>query len=44
LSLTATKQYAATAQMLVQSTGSIDLTTGGQGAVTATEVQTELRS
>ena len=43
LSLTATKQYSATAQLLVQSAGSIDLTTGGQSAITSAEVQTELQ-
>jgi polysaccharide biosynthesis transport protein len=43
LSLTAVKQYTATAQLLVQSTGSIHLTTGAQDAITATDVQTELQ-
>jgi capsular exopolysaccharide synthesis family protein len=43
MSLTATKQYSATAQLLVQSTGSINLTTGGQDAITSTDVQTELQ-
>jgi len=43
LSLTAAKQYSATAQLLVQSTGSINLTTGGQNAVTSADVQTELQ-
>jgi capsular exopolysaccharide synthesis family protein len=43
LSLTATKLYSATAQLLVQSTGSIGLTVGGQGSITSAEVQTELQ-
>ena len=43
LSLTATKLYSATAQLLVQSTGSIGLTAGGQGSITSAEVQTELQ-
>jgi capsular exopolysaccharide synthesis family protein len=43
LSLTATKQYSATAQLLVLSTGSINLTTGAQAAITSTDVQTELQ-
>ena len=43
LSLTAAKQYAATAELLVQSTGSINLTTGDQSAITSAEVQTELQ-
>jgi len=42
LSLTATKQYVATAQLLVQSTGNVDVITGNQG-VTSAEVQTELQ-
>ena len=43
LSLTAAKQYSATAQLLVQSTGSINLTTGGQNARHLDHVQTELQ-
>jgi tyrosine-protein kinase len=43
LSLTATKMYSATAQLLVQSTGSIGLTVGAQGSITSAEVQTELQ-
>ena len=43
LSLTATKLYSATAQLLVQSTGSIGLPAGGQGSITSAEVQTELQ-
>jgi succinoglycan biosynthesis transport protein ExoP len=43
LSLTATRQYSATAQLLVQSSGTIDLTTGDQSAITAAQVQTELQ-
>src|SRR3984957_6622215 len=43
LSLAATKMYSATAQLLVQSTGSIGLTVGGQGSITSAEVQTELQ-
>jgi succinoglycan biosynthesis transport protein ExoP len=42
LSLTATRLYSATAQLLVQSTGSIGLPGSGQG-ITSTEVQTELQ-
>jgi capsular exopolysaccharide synthesis family protein len=42
LSLTATRQYVATAQLLVQSTGNVDVITGNQG-VTSAEVQTELQ-
>jgi succinoglycan biosynthesis transport protein ExoP len=42
LSLTATPQYMAAAQLLVQSTGDVSLTAGGQG-VTSAEVQTELQ-
>ena len=43
LSLTATKLYSATAQLLVQSTGSIGLTVGGPGSITSAQVQTELQ-
>jgi capsular exopolysaccharide synthesis family protein len=43
LSLTATKLYSATAQLLLQSTGSIGLTAGAQGSITSAEVQTELQ-
>ena len=43
LSLTATKLYSATAQLLVQSTGSIGMTAGGLGSITSAEVQTELQ-
>jgi succinoglycan biosynthesis transport protein ExoP len=44
LSLTATKQYSATAQLLVQSTGNVSLSAGsGQSLITATDVQTELQ-
>jgi len=44
LSLTATKQYSATAQLLVQSMGNVNLNSGtGQGLITATDVQTELQ-
>jgi receptor protein-tyrosine kinase len=42
LSLAATPQYVATAQLLVQSTGSVNLTPGYQ-SVTPAEVQTELQ-
>jgi succinoglycan biosynthesis transport protein ExoP len=42
LSLTATRQYAATSQLLVQSTGNVNVITGNQG-VTSAEVQTELQ-
>lgn len=43
-SLTATRQYSATAQLLVQSAASLNLNSGsGQAFVTATEVQTELQ-
>ncbi len=42
LSLTATRQYVATAQLLVQSTGNVGLNTGAQ-SVTSAEVQTELQ-
>jgi succinoglycan biosynthesis transport protein ExoP len=42
LALTATRQYVATAQLLVQSTGNVDVITGNQG-VTSAEVQTELQ-
>jgi polysaccharide biosynthesis transport protein len=43
LSLTATKQYAATAQLLVQSAGNLSLDSGASPAqVTSTVVQTEL--
>lgn len=42
LSLTATKQYVATAQLLVQSVGNAGAVTGNQD-VTTTEVQTELQ-
>jgi polysaccharide biosynthesis transport protein len=43
LSLTATKQYSATAQLLVQSTGNVNLAAGGQSVITAATVQTELQ-
>ena len=43
LSLTATREYSSTAQLLVQSTGSVNLTTGDQSAITAAQVQTELQ-
>ncbi len=43
LSLTETKEYTAAAQLLVQSTGSVNLTTGSQAEVTSTDVQTELQ-
>ena len=43
LSLTATKQYAATAQLLVQSVGTVNIATGSDQALTATDVQTELQ-
>jgi polysaccharide biosynthesis transport protein len=44
LSLTATKQYAATAQLLVQSAGNLSLDSGASPAeVTSTVVQTELQ-
>jgi tyrosine-protein kinase len=43
LSLTATRLYSATAQLLVQSTSSIGLTAGGQGSITPAAVQTELQ-
>lgn len=44
LSLTATKQYSATAQLLVQSTGNVNLSAGAdQTLITAAEVQTELQ-
>jgi succinoglycan biosynthesis transport protein ExoP len=42
-SLTATKQYAATAQLLVQSVGTVNIATGSDQALTATDVQTELQ-
>jgi polysaccharide biosynthesis transport protein len=44
LSLTATRQYTASAQLLVQSVGSVNLTTGaGSGALTSADVETELQ-
>jgi polysaccharide biosynthesis transport protein len=44
LSLTATKDYSATAQLLMQSTGSVNLSSGvGQTVVTSADVQTELQ-
>jgi len=44
LSLTATRQYAATAQLLVQSVGNVNLATGSnETLITPTEVQTELQ-
>jgi capsular exopolysaccharide synthesis family protein len=44
LSLTATKQYAATAQLLVQSAGNLSLDSGSsQAVITSTDVQTELQ-
>jgi polysaccharide biosynthesis transport protein len=44
LSLTATKQYAATAQLLVQSVGSDNLSTGtGSSDLTSVDVETELQ-
>jgi capsular exopolysaccharide synthesis family protein len=44
LSLTATKQYAATAQLLVQSAGNLSLGSGSsQTAISSTDVQTELQ-
>jgi capsular exopolysaccharide synthesis family protein len=43
LSLTSAKQYSATAQLLVQSTANVSLSTGtSQSLVTTTDVQTEL--
>jgi succinoglycan biosynthesis transport protein ExoP len=43
LSLTATKQYAATAQILVQSAGNLGLDSGSGQVPTSTDVQTELQ-
>jgi succinoglycan biosynthesis transport protein ExoP len=43
LSLTEAKEYTAAAQLLVQSTGAVNLTTGSQAEVTSTDVQTELQ-
>jgi len=43
LSLTATKQYTATAQLLVQSAGNLSLGSGSGEAPTSTDVQTELQ-
>jgi len=44
LSLTSTRQYTATAQLLVQSVGSVNLTTGvDSSALTSTDVETELQ-
>jgi len=44
LALTAAKQYSATAQLLLQSAGSVTLNTGGgQAQVTSADVQTELQ-
>jgi succinoglycan biosynthesis transport protein ExoP len=43
VSLTATKQYAATAQLLVQSAGNLGLESGSGQVPTSTEVQTELQ-
>jgi succinoglycan biosynthesis transport protein ExoP len=44
LSLTATKQYTATAQLLVQSVGSVNLTTGANSnGLTSADVETELQ-
>ena len=43
LSLTATKQYAATAQLLVQSAGNLSLDNGSGQARTSTDVETELQ-
>ena len=44
LSLTATRQYAATAQLLVQSVGNVSLDTGSsQILITSADVQTELQ-
>ena len=43
VSLTATKQYAATAQLLVQSVGNVNIATGSNQTLTATDVQTELQ-
>jgi polysaccharide biosynthesis transport protein len=43
LSLTATKQYAATAQLLVQSAGNLGLDSGSGQVPTTTDVQTELQ-
>jgi len=44
LSLTATKQYTATAQLLVQSVGSVNLSTGADPSdLTSADVQTELQ-
>jgi polysaccharide biosynthesis transport protein len=44
LSLTASKQYTATAQLLVQSVGSVNLTTGANSnGLTSADVETELQ-
>jgi polysaccharide biosynthesis transport protein len=43
LSLTATRQYSATAQLLVQSAGNLSLDNGSGDAPTSTDVQTELQ-
>lgn len=43
LSLTGQKQYSATAQLLVQAAGSVNIETGSSQAVTTTQVQTELQ-
>ena len=44
MSLTTTKQYAATAQLLVQSVGSVNLATGADpGGLTSADVDTELQ-
>jgi uncharacterized protein involved in exopolysaccharide biosynthesis len=43
LSVTATKQYTATAQLLVQSAGNLSVGTGSGEAPTSTDVQTELQ-
>lgn len=43
ISLSATKEYSATAQLLVQSTGGVNLTTGSVQSITPTDVQTELQ-
>jgi capsular exopolysaccharide synthesis family protein len=44
LSLTTVKQYTATAQLLVQSVGSVNLTTGADpGQLTSADVETELQ-
>jgi polysaccharide biosynthesis transport protein len=43
LSLTATKQYAATAQLLVQSAGNLSLDSGSGQAPTSIDVETELQ-